>query len=75
MDSNKHIKSVIIAHTNGLPLVSVKVDKGLDENIIAPFFSAMQTFSDQNIGKMDTSRIKAGNLDLLYLRKHKAWQE
>ncbi|MHA1147846.1 MAG: hypothetical protein ACTSR8_06335 [Promethearchaeota archaeon] len=69
-NSEVGIKGVIISTKNGIPLASVKIDENLDENLIAPFFSALHYFSDETLGALNESVIKAGNLDMLITKKH-----
>ncbi|TXT59435.1 MAG: hypothetical protein BAJALOKI2v1_210036 [Promethearchaeota archaeon] len=67
----KHrVKAVIISTSNGVPLVSVKVDESFDEELIAPFFSAIHNFSEVQIGSLSESLIKGGDSDVLLVQEH-----
>ncbi|MHA1490944.1 MAG: hypothetical protein ACTSRI_15020 [Promethearchaeota archaeon] len=69
-NSKLGMKAVIISTSTGIPLASVKIDEKLDEKIIAPFFSALHSFSDENLDVVKESLIKTGNLDMLLQKKH-----
>ncbi|MFO8019721.1 MAG: roadblock/LC7 domain-containing protein [Promethearchaeia archaeon] len=67
----KHrVKAVIIASENGIPLVSVKVDDQINESLIAPFFSALRRFSEENLDALNETLIKGGKLETLVVRKY-----
>jgi predicted regulator of Ras-like GTPase activity (Roadblock/LC7/MglB family) len=69
--NRKHqVKAVIIASSNGIPLVSVKIDERFEEELIAPFFSAIKNFSDQKLGSLKESLIKGGEHDVLVVQQH-----
>jgi len=70
---DKKVLGVIIATSNGVPLVSVKVDnknKEINENLIAPFFSALSKYSEENIASLDETLIKGGRVETLIIKKH-----
>ncbi|MEJ2249606.1 MAG: hypothetical protein P8Y97_08105 [Candidatus Lokiarchaeota archaeon] len=75
MNENIHnredkVKAVIIASSEGIPLVSVKVDEKFKEDLIAPFFSAIKNFSEEQIGTLNESLIKGGDSDVLVVHHH-----
>ncbi len=45
--NHTYIKIIIIATSSGVSLVSLKVDEEWNENLIAPFLTALHGFSDQ----------------------------
>ncbi|MCF2141450.1 MAG: hypothetical protein K9W44_15445 [Candidatus Lokiarchaeota archaeon] len=44
--SRQQFKMIVVATENGLPLVSVKLDKNLKEEYLTPFFSSIHQYSD-----------------------------
>jgi predicted regulator of Ras-like GTPase activity (Roadblock/LC7/MglB family) len=71
LNERKHeVKAVIISTSNGVPLVSVKVDESFNEELIAPFFSAIKNFSEEQIGSLSESLIKGGDSDVLVVQEH-----
>ncbi|MGV9171124.1 MAG: hypothetical protein ACOC35_00970 [Promethearchaeia archaeon] len=64
------LKAVIISSSNGIPLVSVKLDPEIDEALIAPFFSALNQFSVENLRAYNETLIKGGELETLVVQKH-----
>lgn len=71
LKERKHeVKAVIISTSNGVPLVSVKVDETFNEELIAPFFSAIKNFSEEQIGSLSESLIKGGDSDVLVVQEH-----
>jgi hypothetical protein len=70
-DQKKHgLKAVIISSREGIPLVSVKLDPKIDEALIAPFFSALNQFSEENLQAYNETLIKGGELETLVVEKH-----
>jgi len=65
-----HIKIIIIATKMGVPLVSLKVDEQWNEHLVAPFLSAVHGFSDEKLGALDETLVKAGDLDMYVRKKH-----
>jgi hypothetical protein len=69
----KKVLGVIIATLNGIPLVSVKVDEKdekINEHLIAPFFSALSTYSEENLASLNETLIKGGKVETLIVKKH-----
>ncbi|MGQ4874128.1 MAG: hypothetical protein ACP6IY_08665 [Promethearchaeia archaeon] len=64
------VKCIIICSKDGVPLVTVKVEEKINEALIAPFFSALDSFTGDNIDALSESLIKTGNLDILVKKKH-----
>ncbi|MHA1791964.1 MAG: hypothetical protein ACTSVI_04915 [Promethearchaeota archaeon] len=63
------VKAVVIALKSGTPLVSVKIDDKLDEALIAPFFNAIKSFSNEVLGSHQEILFKSGDMFLYAFEK------
>ncbi|WP_457558942.1 hypothetical protein [Candidatus Harpocratesius sp.] len=73
MEENMRLqfKMIVFATENGLPLVSVKIDKNLDEKFLTPFFSSIHQYSDRGGLETNETRILIKDLEIVVNRRNK----
>jgi hypothetical protein len=64
------IKMIIIANDHGIPLVSVKIDDTLQEELISPFFSSIHQFADKGGLEAEETKINMNSLEIIINRKN-----
>ena len=69
MKTRLQIKMVIIANDHGVPLVSVKIDDSLNEELITPYFSVIHKFADSGTMSTEETKIKMDNNTIIINRK------
>ncbi|WP_457556504.1 hypothetical protein [Candidatus Harpocratesius sp.] len=65
------IRAVIISNCSGIPLVTLKIDSELNENIMIPFISAIQSYCTNLIAKSQELYFKTDDIDLyVFMKKY-----